>query len=56
MKAFISEEIGDTSTFDSELNEFVKLRNEAAHGQVESRYSFFQRIDDEKKPKKAPDE
>src|SRR6267154_576404 len=34
MKAFLSERIGDAATFESELNGFVKLRNEAAHGQV----------------------
>lgn len=35
MKTFLSERIGDTATFDSELNEFIKRRNEAAHSQVE---------------------
>jgi hypothetical protein len=34
MKAFLSERIGDAATFESELNGFIKLRNEAAHGQV----------------------
>jgi hypothetical protein len=42
MKAFLSERIGDTATFESELNGFVRLRNEAAHGQVGQVIGFSQ--------------
>lgn len=35
METFLLERIGDTTTFESELNEFIKRRNEAAHSQVE---------------------
>jgi hypothetical protein len=35
MKGFLSEKIGNATTFESELNNFVKLRNEAAHTPVE---------------------
>lgn len=34
MRRFLTERIGDTATFESELNNFVKLRNEAAHSEV----------------------
>jgi len=35
MKAFIAERFGNTTTFESELDGFVKLRNNAAHSPVE---------------------
>src|SRR5580692_112299 len=34
MRGFLAERIGGTATFESELNNFVKLRNEAAHSEV----------------------
>lgn len=35
MKAFLAERFGNTTTFESELDGFVKLRNNAAHSPVE---------------------
>lgn len=35
MRAFLAERIGNATTFDSELDGFVKLRNEAAHSPVD---------------------
>lgn len=34
MRGFLANRIGGTATFESELNNFVKLRNEAAHSEV----------------------
>jgi hypothetical protein len=34
MRGFLAERIGGSATFESELNNFVKLRNEAAHSEV----------------------
>jgi hypothetical protein len=36
MTAFLEEKRGDATTFESELSRFVQIRNEAAHGEVES--------------------